>query len=68
MNQDVESRLLIRVTVRVISPSCPIWKFGGALLVLAFLGPYAALLVHYQVLSVHGAQAAGWMQAAIGIR
>ena len=45
----------------------PIWRFAGALLVLAFLGPYSALLVHYQVLSIHGAQAAGWMQAAIGI-
>lgn len=44
-----------------------IWRFSGALLVLAFLAPLAALFVHYRLLSEHGAQAAGWMQAAIGI-
>ncbi len=44
-----------------------IWRFAGALLVLSILVPYSALFVHYQVLSLHGAQAAGWMQAAIGI-
>ena len=45
----------------------PIWRFGGALLILTFLVPYAALFVHYQLLSDHGAEAAGWMQAAMGI-
>lgn len=45
----------------------PIWRFSGALLILTFLAPYAALFVHYQLLSSHGAATAGWMQAAIGI-
>jgi antigen flippase len=45
----------------------PIWRFSGALLILAFLAPYAALFVHYRLLSDHGAETAGWMQAAIGI-
>jgi enterobacterial common antigen flippase len=44
-----------------------IWRFSGALLILAFLLPYAALFVHYRLLSEHGAEMAGWMQAAIGI-
>lgn len=44
-----------------------IWSFSGALLVLTFLAPYAALYVHYRLLSNQGAEAAGWMQAAIGI-
>ena len=44
-----------------------IWRFSGALLILTFLVPYAALFVHYRLLSDHGAAAAGWMQAAIGI-
>ena len=45
----------------------PIWRFSGALLILAFLSPFAALFIHYRLLSEHGAEAAGWMQAAIGI-
>ncbi|MBI3529586.1 MAG: hypothetical protein HY067_16660 [Betaproteobacteria bacterium] len=45
----------------------PIWRFSGALLILTFLAPYAALFVHYRLLSDHGAETAGWMQAAIGI-
>lgn len=44
-----------------------IWRFSGALVILTFLAPYAALFVHYRLLSDHGAEAAGWMQAAIGI-
>lgn len=44
-----------------------IWRFSGALLVLTFLSPFAALFVHYRLLSDHGAETAGWMQAAIGI-
>jgi PST family polysaccharide transporter len=44
-----------------------IWRFSGALLILTWLVPYAALFVHYRLLSVHGAEVAGWMQAAIGI-
>ncbi len=45
----------------------PIWRFSGALLILTFLSPFAALFIHYRLLSEHGAEAAGWMQAAIGI-
>ena len=44
-----------------------VWSFSGALLILTFLAPYAALFVHYRLLSGHGAEAAGWMQAAVGI-
>ena len=44
-----------------------IWRFSGALLILTFLSPFAALFVHYRLLSEHGAETAGWMQAAIGI-
>lgn len=44
-----------------------IWRFSGALLILTFLAPYAALFVHYRLLSAHGAETAGWMQAAIGV-
>ena len=44
-----------------------VWRFSGALLILTFLAPYAALFVHYRLLSIHGAETAGWMQAAIGI-
>jgi O-antigen/teichoic acid export membrane protein len=44
-----------------------IWRFGLALLALTFLAPYAALFVHYRVLRDLGPEAAGWMQAAIGI-
>ncbi len=45
----------------------PLWRFAGALLTLAFIVPYAALFIFYQLLSNHGAEAAGWMQAAMGI-
>ena len=45
----------------------PVWRFCAALLVLAFLAPCSALFVHYRLLSEHGAETAGWMQAAIGI-
>jgi len=44
-----------------------IWRFGLALVALTFLAPYAALYVHYRVLSQLGAEAAGWMQAAMGL-
>jgi len=44
-----------------------VWRFSGALLVVAFFSPYAALLVHYGVLREHGAVTAGWMQAPVGI-
>jgi enterobacterial common antigen flippase len=43
------------------------WAFSLALLGLTFLTPYAALFVHYRVLRLYGADAAGWMQAAVGI-
>jgi enterobacterial common antigen flippase len=44
-----------------------IWRFGVTLLGLTFLAPYAALFIHYRVLKDLGPEAAGWMQAAIGI-
>lgn len=44
-----------------------LWRFSAAMLTLTFVTPYAALFVHYRVLSMLGAQAAGWMQAAIGV-
>lgn len=44
-----------------------IWRFSGLLLILTFLAPYAALFVHYRLLSDYGPETAGWMQAAIGI-
>ena len=44
-----------------------IWRFGLALFALTFLAPYAALFLHYRVLRDLGPEAAGWMQAAIGI-
>ena len=50
-----------------LSLPAAIWRFSGALLILTFLTPYAALFVHYLLLSEHGAETAGWMQAAIGI-
>jgi PST family polysaccharide transporter len=51
------------------SPSLPpkLWKFSAAMLTLAFLTPYAALFVHYRVLSRLGPEVAGWMQATIGV-
>lgn len=45
----------------------PVWRFSILLLGLTFLAPYAALRVHYTVLATAGADAAGWMQAAVGI-
>ena len=44
-----------------------VWRFGSYLLTLTFLAPYAALFVYYRLLQSHGAEAAGWMQAAVGI-
>lgn len=44
-----------------------VWHFSGALLVLSFATPYAALFVHYRLLRDHGAETAGWMQAAFGL-
>ena len=44
-----------------------IWRFSGALLILTFVAPYAALFIHYRLLREHGTQAAGWMQSAIGV-
>lgn len=44
-----------------------LWRFSTALLILTFIAPYAALRVHYTVLSDLGAQAAGYMQAAVGL-
>ena len=51
----------------VLGLPAAIWRFSGALLILTFIAPYAALFVHYRLLSEHGAETAGWMQAAIGI-
>ena len=51
----------------VLGLPAKIWRLSGALLILTFLTPYAALFVHYRLLSDHGARTAGWMQAAIGI-
>ena len=45
----------------------PVWRFSGALLILTFASPYAALFVHYRLLRDHGAEMAGWMQAAFGL-
>jgi antigen flippase len=45
----------------------PVWRFSTTLLVLTFVMPYAALYLHYRVLRLHGAEAAGWMQAALGL-
>jgi O-antigen/teichoic acid export membrane protein len=44
-----------------------VWKFSLALWGLAFMAPFAALYVHYQVLGRFGAETAGWMQAAMGL-
>jgi PST family polysaccharide transporter len=44
-----------------------IWRFSLALFGLTFVAPYVAWYVHYEVLRHYGADAAGWMQAAIGI-
>ncbi len=47
-------------------PGC-VWRFSLALSGLTFVTPFAALYVHYQVLSHFGVTTAGWMQAAMGI-
>ena len=44
-----------------------LWRFSAAMLALAFLTPYAALFVHYRVLSRLGPEVAGWMQATLGV-
>jgi PST family polysaccharide transporter len=72
------TRLAVKGTGAPATPAAPqrrfavglpatMWRFSGALLILAFITPYAALFVHYRMLSEHGAETAGWMQAAIGI-
>lgn len=43
------------------------WRFSVALVVVAFVTPFAALRVQYAVMSEYGASAAGWMQAAVGL-
>jgi enterobacterial common antigen flippase len=48
-------------------PPPQVWRFGGALLVIAIAAPYSALFTHYAVYSRYGSAAAGWMQAALGI-
>jgi hypothetical protein len=63
---DPRARLPVPILAAVRLPRA-IWQFGLALLALTFLAPYAALFVHYRVLRDLGAEAAGWMQAAIGI-
>lgn len=54
---------------RAFSISLPrqIWKFSVALLALTFITPFAAVYVHYRVLSLFGLKSAGWMQAAMGL-
>jgi antigen flippase len=52
---------------RDVLPSQRILRFSAAMFLLAVLAPFAALYAHYQVLSRAGVEAAGWMQAAIGI-
>jgi len=44
-----------------------IWRFSLPLMLLTFAAPFAALVVHYSILSDRGPAVAGWMQAAIGI-
>ena len=51
----------------VFALPAPMWRFSGALVILTFIAPYAALFVHFRLLSIHGAETAGWMQAAVGI-
>jgi O-antigen/teichoic acid export membrane protein len=43
------------------------WRFSLALLSVTFALPYAAFYVNYSVLSRFGAEATGWLQAAIGL-
>ncbi|MEO8523268.1 MAG: polysaccharide biosynthesis C-terminal domain-containing protein [Caldimonas sp.] len=52
---------------RDVLPSRRILRFSAAMFLLAVLAPFAALNAHYQVLRQAGVEAAGWMQAAIGI-
>lgn len=44
-----------------------VWRFGLAMIALAWVVPYAALFTHYQVLRYFGANTSGYMQAAMGI-
>jgi PST family polysaccharide transporter len=44
-----------------------VWRFGTILSALAFAAPFAALYAAYRLLASHGAEAAGWMQAAFAI-
>lgn len=53
-------RFSIRLPQRIL-------KFGLALWGLAFVAPFAALYVNYQVLAIFGSGVAGWMQAAMGV-
>ena len=54
-------------TLSTLALPAPVWRFSLAFVGLAFLMPYAALFIHYRILTDQGANAAGWMQAAIGI-
>lgn len=44
-----------------------VWRYSLVLLGLSFATPFAALYVYQSVLGGLGAEAAGWMQAAMGI-
>lgn len=44
-----------------------VWRFSLSLWALAALTPFAALFASYRLLHLHGAAAAGWMQAAVGL-
>lgn len=44
-----------------------VWRYALVLLGLSFATPFAALYVYQAVLGGLGAEAAGWMQAAMGI-
>jgi PST family polysaccharide transporter len=52
---------------RSLLPETRVLRFSLALVGLTVLAPFAALYTHYWILDQQGAQAAGWMQAAIGI-
>jgi PST family polysaccharide transporter len=51
------------------APGLPreVWRFSLSLWALAALTPFAALFASYRLLRFHGAAAAGWMQAALGL-
>jgi PST family polysaccharide transporter len=50
-----------------LSLPLPVVRFSAALVVLTFAAPYAALFIQYRLLRYHGAEVAGWMQAAFGV-